>query len=102
MSIFPQPSWAGDLLTEDTILCRCEEVTVADIRRVIDEGANTISAIRRLTRAGMGRCQGRMCGSAVAELLAEQLGRPTEEMVYPTPRPPIMPVPIDGLLEKEY
>ena len=98
-ALFPQPSWGDDLLTDDTILCRCEEVTVADIRRVIDEGANTVSAIRRLTRAGMGRCQGRMCGRPVGALLARQLGRPMEEIAYATPRPPIMPVPIDGLLE---
>jgi NADPH-dependent 2,4-dienoyl-CoA reductase/sulfur reductase-like enzyme len=100
-TLFPLPPWGSDLLTDDTVLCRCEEVTVADIRRVIDEGANTISAIRRLVRAGMGRCQGRMCGSAMAELLAERLGRPMEEIAYAAPRPPIMPVPIDGLLEND-
>ena len=97
--LFPFPSHWLDSLADDTILCRCEEVTVGTIRQVIDEGAATVSAIRMLTRAGMGRCQGRMCGGPVAEFLSSQLGRSVETVGQATTRPPVMPVPLDGLLE---
>lgn len=100
-ALFPFSARLGDLLTEDTVLCRCEEVTVAELRRAIGEGAGTVSAVRMLTRAGMGRCQGRMCGSAVAGLLARELDLPLEKVGQATPRPPILPVPLEGLLEEE-
>jgi NADPH-dependent 2,4-dienoyl-CoA reductase/sulfur reductase-like enzyme len=100
-ALFPLSSHLGDLLTEDTILCRCEEVTVDEVRRAIEEGAGTVSAIRMLTRAGMGRCQGRMCGSSVAELLARELEQSVEAVGQATPRPPVVPIPLQGLLEEE-
>jgi NAD(P)H-nitrite reductase large subunit len=97
-ALFPVSPHLVDLLTDDTVLCRCEEITVADVRKVIAEGATTVSAVRMLTRAGMGRCQGRMCGASVAELLARELGQPVEAAGQATPRPPILPVPLDGLV----
>jgi NADPH-dependent 2,4-dienoyl-CoA reductase/sulfur reductase-like enzyme len=97
--LFPLSAHLADLLTDGTLLCRCEEVTVGEVRRAIDEGATTVSAVRMLTRAGMGRCQGRMCEPSVAELLARELGRPVEATGQATPRPPVVPVPLDGLLD---
>ncbi|MGD8491122.1 MAG: NAD(P)/FAD-dependent oxidoreductase [Anaerolineae bacterium] len=100
-ALFPYSTHLADLLTDDTILCRCEEITVGEVRRAIAEGATTVSAIRMLTRAGMGRCQGRMCGSSVAELVAQELGQPVEAAGLPTPRPPVVPIPLDGLIDDE-
>jgi NADPH-dependent 2,4-dienoyl-CoA reductase/sulfur reductase-like enzyme len=100
-TLFPLSAHTIDLLTEDTVLCRCEEISVGEIRRVIQEGATTVNAVRMLTRAGMGRCQGRMCSSSVAELLAGELGQPVEAVGQATPRPPVVPVPLNGLLEEE-
>ena len=97
-ALFPTSAHLVDLLTDDTVLCRCEEITVGQIRRVIKEGATTVSAIRMLTRTGMGRCQGRMCGIWVAELLARELNQPVEAAGQSTPRPPIVPVPLGGLV----
>jgi NADPH-dependent 2,4-dienoyl-CoA reductase/sulfur reductase-like enzyme len=99
-ALFPLHAHLADLLTDDTVLCRCEEITVGAIRRAIDEGATTVSAVRMVTRAGMGRCQGRMCGPSVAELLARELGQPVEAVGQPTPRPPVVPIPLDGLLDR--
>jgi hypothetical protein len=53
-----------------------------------------------VTRAGMGRCQGRMCGGPVGELLARDLGQSVEALGQVTPRPPVVPVPLEGLLEE--
>jgi D-hydroxyproline dehydrogenase subunit alpha len=99
-TLFPLSAHLADLWTDDTILCRCEEVTVGEVRRAIAEGATTVSAVRMWTRAGMGRCQGRMCGASVAELLAQELGLPAEAIGQATPRPPILPIPLEGLLEE--
>ncbi|MEG2603519.1 MAG: NAD(P)/FAD-dependent oxidoreductase [Clostridia bacterium] len=63
------------------LVCRCEQVTEAEIRAAIRRpvGARTIDAVKRRTRAGMGRCQGGFCSPRVLELLAEELHiAPTE------------------------
>jgi D-hydroxyproline dehydrogenase subunit alpha len=101
LDLFPASAHLCDLLTDDTVLCRCEEITVGEIRRVVAEGAETLNAVRMVTRAGMGRCQGRMCGEPVAELIARTLGQPVEALGQVTPRPPVVPVPLEGLLEEE-
>jgi NADPH-dependent 2,4-dienoyl-CoA reductase/sulfur reductase-like enzyme len=98
--LFPFSAHLTDLLTGDTVLCRCEEITVGEVRRAAAEGATTVSAVRMVTRAGMGRCQGRMCGASIAELLARELGQPIEMAGQVTPRPPVVPIPLDGLLDE--
>lgn len=58
------------------IVCRCERVSEAEIREAIRRGADTLDAVKHLTRAGMGRCQGGFCGIPVLKLLARELGLP--------------------------
>jgi len=60
-------------ISDETLVCRCEEVTAGDIRRVIKEGCQEPNEIKALTRCGMGQCQGRMCGAALAEIVAAEL-----------------------------
>ena len=55
------------------IVCRCEQVTEAEILEAISRGANTMDAVKHLTSAGMGRCQGGFCGITVLNYLAKQL-----------------------------
>jgi glycerol-3-phosphate dehydrogenase len=59
-----------------SLVCRCEQVTEAEVRAAIRRpvGARNIDAIKRRTRAGMGRCQGGFCSPRVMEILAEELG----------------------------
>ncbi|MDJ0344699.1 NAD(P)/FAD-dependent oxidoreductase [Streptomyces sp. H10-C2] len=64
----PGPGWPG-WLRDDTEVCRCEEVSAADIREAVEGlGARDARTVKLFTRAGMGWCQGRMCGPAVAWL----------------------------------
>ena len=58
------------------IVCRCETVTEAEIVDAIRRGATTLDAVKRRTRAGMGRCQGGFCSPRVMESLARELSRP--------------------------
>jgi thioredoxin reductase/bacterioferritin-associated ferredoxin len=57
----------------DTVICRCESLTAGDIRKAIAEGCREPNEIKAMTRCGMGPCQARMCGSALAEITAEIL-----------------------------
>jgi glycerol-3-phosphate dehydrogenase len=58
------------------VLCRCEQVTEAEIVQSIRRGAHTMDAVKHLTRAGMGRCQGGFCAPFVLKQLANELGIP--------------------------
>jgi glycerol-3-phosphate dehydrogenase len=56
------------------VLCRCEQVTEAEILEAIRRGADTMDGVKHLTRAGMGRCQGSFCGIPVLNCLVKELG----------------------------
>jgi glycerol-3-phosphate dehydrogenase len=56
------------------VLCRCEQVTEAEIVQAIRRGADSMDGVKHLTRAGMGRCQGSFCGPSVLNCLARELG----------------------------
>ena len=57
---------------ENIYVCRCEEITVADIERAIEEGATTLTAIKVRTNAGMGVCQGLTCRKNIERMLREK------------------------------
>jgi NAD(P)H-nitrite reductase large subunit len=84
---------------DDIIVCRCEDVTLGEIRRAISEGATTMDEIRRLTRAGMGPCQGRTCRLLIASELARKTGKAVGEVTPSTFRPPMKPVTMGSLAE---
>ncbi|MFI6623052.1 FAD-dependent oxidoreductase [Streptomyces sp. NPDC050528] len=85
----PAAHWT-DLVTDDTVVCRCEEVTGGAVREAVDGlGAGDARTVKLLTRAGMGWCQGRVCGPAVAGLAGCELA--------PSRRPFARPVPLGVL-----
>ena len=64
------------------LVCRCEQVTEAEVRRAIRRpvGATSLDGVKRRTRAGMGRCQGGFCSTRVMQILAEELGRDLQQI----------------------
>jgi NADPH-dependent 2,4-dienoyl-CoA reductase/sulfur reductase-like enzyme len=82
---------------DETLACRCEEVTVRTIRQAIEFGDSSTDEIKSRTRAGMGRCQGRVCGYGVQVRLAEALGAPNLPPQFRV-RPPVRPVTIGDLV----
>lgn len=82
------------------IVCRCEEVTVGEIRKAIREGAHSIRDVKRITRAGMGLCQGRTCSKIISRMIAVETGKHAEEIVEDTARPPMKPVQLGTFLEE--
>jgi NADPH-dependent 2,4-dienoyl-CoA reductase/sulfur reductase-like enzyme len=86
-----------DLLTDETVVCRCEEVCARDVKAAIANGDPTLRGVKIRTRAGMGVCQGRMCGFLISQLIARQTGVALGQIEPDTPRPPVKPVPLSAL-----
>ena len=86
------------LAEDETIVCRCEEVSLARLKRALDENPGHVGDLKRSTRLGMGRCQGRYCGPPAARLLAGRTGEPVSDESHFAPRVPIKPVRIDTIL----
>lgn len=78
--------------SDDMIVCRCEEISVAEIRTAIRQGARDVVGVKRRTRAGMGLCQGRTCEKLVQQIIAQELGVNISETGSSSARPPVRPV----------
>ncbi len=84
-------------IPDETIVCRCEDVTIGDIRRAIAEGYDTPEALKVAVRASMGDCQGRTCSPVIYDLLALMTRKPPDAFRPFSVRPPIKPVSIGTL-----
>lgn len=78
-------------------VCRCENLTLADVEAALETGAQTPGALKRMTRLGMGRCQGRYCMPVLTALLAAHRGGQVAATDYPAPRAPAKPARIADL-----
>lgn len=92
---FPFPAhWAAGL-ADDTLLCRCEEIRTGEARDAIERfDIVEINRLKAVSRVGMGRCQGRICAGAAAELLAAQTGRSLDSVGRLRAQAPLKPVPL--------
>jgi len=99
----PPAGWTG-WLTEETVVCRCEEVPVSRIRAAVEDlGATEAGTVRSLCRPGTGWCQGRVCGYATAALTAQLCGRPLSaaDLAAFATRPIASPVRLGDLATEE-
>jgi NADPH-dependent 2,4-dienoyl-CoA reductase/sulfur reductase-like enzyme len=87
------------LATDDTVVCRCEEVLAGEVRAAVEAGARHVTEVRAVTRAGMGLCQGRMCVPTVCGLLGRWAGLSPEAAGRLPPRLPARPVPVPMLAD---
>lgn len=85
-------------MDDNTIICRCEEVTLGQIKKAIACGLTSVSEIRKFTRTGMGLCQGRTCQRNLVGILRSQ-GISVTEADLPKVRPPVTNVKISELIE---
>ena len=91
----PRPG-VFNILSDDTIVCRCEEVTVRDVISAVADGARDVNDIKRRTRLGMGHCQGRICGQVINELMWKFSGIRKARDIF-TSRIPAKPVSFECL-----
>jgi len=95
---YPYPGHLVDAIADDEIVCRCEGVTAATLRSTArGRDAHELNRLKAFTRIGMGRCQGRVCGHAAAEILARTVGKDVAAVGRLRGNPPIKPIPVANL-----
>ena len=83
---------------QDTIICRCEDISLADIKQRIAKGEHSLEEIKRSCRCGMGPCQGRNCTPLIAKEIVRATGKPLADIALPTFRPPTVAIKMSSLL----
>lgn len=73
---------------ENTIVCRCEDITLKEIRGLITQGFETMNEVKKISRCGMGPCQGRTCQQIVMKEIAKITGKDIRDVEVSTFRPP--------------
>lgn len=87
-------AWADGLKESDVFICLCLDVTLADLRKAVEEGYGHPEKAKRYLGVMTGPCQGKLCMAVFLESLARLMGKPLKEMRVPTLRPPVKPVPV--------
>ena len=90
---FPFPEQWASQAPDDLMLCRCEEISVGEVRQVVAQGHTDINRVKAHCRVGMGRCQGRMCGSAAVEIIAQAAACSPQQVGRLRAQAPIKPLP---------
>jgi bacterioferritin-associated ferredoxin len=101
-TVFALPKGLFSLAESDTIICRCEQISLAEVKEAISFGAQSITDIKNITRSGMGNCQGRTCGSILSQILAQESQRSPADGYYLQVRPPVHPIEVDIIEEKNF
>lgn len=93
---FPWPHAQAAALPDEAILCRCESVTVGEMRHCVQAmDSQEINRAKAFSRVGMGRCQGRYCGHAAAEVVAHAARIPIEQVGRLRAQAPVKPLSMD-------
>lgn len=90
---FPWPHAQAAALPDDAVVCRCEAVTAGELRRCVGElDSRELNRAKAFSRVGMGRCQGRYCGHAAAEIVAASARIPVEQVGRLRSQAPVKPL----------
>lgn len=90
---FPWPHAQAAALPDGAVVCRCEAVTAGELRRCVNEmDSREVNRAKAFSRVGMGRCQGRFCGHASAEIVAQACGIPVEQVGRLRTQAPVKPL----------
>jgi thioredoxin reductase len=92
-----RPRERNRIPSDETIVCRCEEVTAGELRRFVELGCVGPNQAKSFGRCGMGPCQGRMCGLTVTEVIADARRVSPADVGYYRIRPPIKPLTLGEL-----
>ena len=98
---FPWPAEQAAQLPDAAIVCRCECISAGELRRVVrDMGAQEANRAKAFSRVGMGRCQGRYCAHAGAEVIADACGVPLQQVGRLRGQAPVKPLSIHTIEEQ--
>ena len=84
------------------IICRCEDVTLCDVHRLLEEGYTTFEDLKRLLRVGMGPCQANTCGHLIQKEIAQFLKLPLDEVLIQKVRPLTLGVTLDQIAKGDH
>lgn len=85
-------------VSDEVLICRCEGITAGRVRESVAQQPGHLGTLKRSTRAGMGRCQGRYCAPVLARTIANRSGQDLEDTSFLAPRIPINPVSIASII----
>lgn len=77
-------------------VCRCEEITKAEVIEAVQKGATSVNEVKRVLRPGMGLCQGRNCAKTIERIIAQELQVPPADIPHATMRGPVRPVKVSA------
>lgn len=86
---------------EKIVVCRCCDVTLKEIRDLIRSGYTTLDEIKRLSRAGMGQCEGKTCRTLIMQEISKATGKDIKDIEVSTFRPPIITIPLGLIVEED-
>lgn len=90
---FPWPAAQAKALPDSAIVCRCEMISAGELRRTVSEkGACEVNRAKAFSRVGMGRCQGRYCSQAGAEVIAAAAGVSVQQVGRQRGQAPVKPL----------
>ncbi|WP_372921680.1 FAD-dependent oxidoreductase [Roseovarius sp.] len=98
---FPWPAQMIRALPDDTVLCRCEGITCGALRATLPRSGPEANRAKSLSRIGMGRCQGRYCQLAGAEIMAAASDAHPAQMGRLRAQPPVRPAPLHALAVRD-
>ena len=81
---------------DEMYVCRCEEITKAEVIEAVRAGATSVNEVKRLLRTGMGLCQGRNCAKTIERIIATELGVAPSQVPQATKRGPVRPIKLTG------
>ena len=81
------------------IICRCEDVTLADLHRLLDAGYHSFEDLKRLLRVGMGPCQANTCGHLIQREISKYTSKSMEQISIQKVRPLVTGVPLQSIVE---
>jgi NADPH-dependent 2,4-dienoyl-CoA reductase/sulfur reductase-like enzyme len=93
-----QPDCYADI-PDETVVCRCEEITMGEIRKQLHNGCVTMNGVKKATRCGMGTCQGRTCGPILFDIISAFTQRPSAAVGCTAARAPVKTVALGALAQ---
>lgn len=84
-------------IADETIVCRCEDITMGEIKTAVSSGSVTPDVLKKTVRTGMGICQGRTCSPMIQAVMAAHSGTPADQLSPLSVRTPLKAVPLKDL-----
>ena len=88
---------SSDAWDDEVLICRCQEITLGEVRAAIRGGAKDLRQVKGQTEAMMGLCQGRTCRRQIIGEIAGIAGVDPAQLLARRSRPPVRPISLQAL-----